>query len=83
MELILLDAGKAVHLRIASVADGGPPAAVVPAETIQAARPCGAFTFAACIVSPGFDFADFELLPAETLLAEFADAADLVRSLTR
>jgi predicted cupin superfamily sugar epimerase len=83
LELILLDAGRESRRRVASAAGGGPPAAVVPAGAIQAARPTGSFAFVACLVAPGFDFADFELLPREALLAGYPDSADLVRTLTR
>jgi len=44
------------------------PALAVPAGTWQAARPGGAYTLASCVVAPGFEYADFELLadrPAE------------------
>jgi predicted cupin superfamily sugar epimerase len=83
LELALLDDRGARRERIASVADGGPPAAVVPAATAQAARPAGAFALAACIVAPGFDFADFALLARDDLLAAFPGSAELVLSLTR
>ena len=83
IELFLLEAGQAVRVRIATAADGGPPAAVVPAGAIQAARPVGRFAFAACVVAPGFDYADFELLRREELQTAFPGLADLVRSLTR
>jgi len=83
LELILLTAGRATPARVASVAEGGPPVVVVPAGAIQAARPRREFAFAACLVAPGFDFADFELLPRGSLLAAYPDAAELVRALTR
>jgi len=83
LDLILLEAGRATRSRVASVADGGPPAVVVPAGTIQAARPAGGFAFVACLVAPGFDFADFELLPRDALLAEYPHCAELVQALTR
>jgi predicted cupin superfamily sugar epimerase len=35
---------------------------VVPAGRWQAARPLGRYTFAACTVGPGFDYADFSFL---------------------
>ncbi|HEX8253778.1 MAG TPA: cupin domain-containing protein [Thermoanaerobaculia bacterium] len=34
---------------------------VIPANTWQAARPLGAFTFVGCTVGPGFEFDDFEM----------------------
>ena len=36
--------------------------AVVPADTWQAARPLGQGELVHCVVAPGFDFADFELM---------------------
>lgn len=43
------------------VARGEHPQLVVPAGTWQAARPLGGEALVSCVVSPGFDFADFEL----------------------
>jgi predicted cupin superfamily sugar epimerase len=44
--------------------DGDGPQAEVPAATWQAARLLGPDpALVTCVVSPGFDFADFELLP--------------------
>jgi predicted cupin superfamily sugar epimerase len=43
-----------------AVEDGQVPQALVPAGTWQAARPAGsAEVLVSCVVSPGFDFADF------------------------
>ena len=38
------------------------PEHVVPAHTWQAARSSGRYTLVGCVVAPGFEFADFELL---------------------
>ena len=38
------------------------PEHVVPATTWQAARTSGRYTLVGCIVGPGFEFADMELL---------------------
>jgi predicted cupin superfamily sugar epimerase len=43
------------------VARGEHPQLVVPAGTWQAARPVRGAALVTCVVSPGFDFADFEL----------------------
>ncbi len=69
--------------RIASVADGGPPVRVVPAGALQAARTGGAYALVACVVAPGFDFADFEIPGREALLRQFPEHAALIRGLTR
>lgn len=41
---------------------GQRPQALVPAGAWQAARPLDSEVLVSCVVSPGFDFADFELL---------------------
>ncbi len=69
--------------RLAAAADGGPPALVVPAGTLQAARTEGEHSLAACIVAPGFDYADFEIPPRDDLLRHYPQHADLIRGLTR
>jgi predicted cupin superfamily sugar epimerase len=44
---------------------GERPQAVVPAHAWQAAQSLGAWTLCGCTVSPGFDFAVFELAPKD------------------
>ena len=63
------------------------PQAVVPAAVWQAAQLLPApdtpgWGLVACIVSPGFDYADFELAERGALLREFPQQADLIRRLT-
>lgn len=70
-------------LRLASAAEGGPPALVVPAGALQGARTAGAYALVTCVVAPGFDFADFEIPGREALLREFPEHAALIRGLTR
>ncbi len=43
----------------------------------------GAFSLVGCTVSPGFDFADFEMAEREALLKEFSEHASIIRELTR
>ena len=43
---------------------GQTPQVVVPANWWQSARPLGAWTLVGCTVSPGFEFASFEIAPA-------------------
>jgi predicted cupin superfamily sugar epimerase len=48
----------------ADLANGEAPQHVVPAGHWQSARPAGdAEALVSCVVAPGFDFADFTLLP--------------------
>jgi predicted cupin superfamily sugar epimerase len=76
-ELWLWHAGRPLTLSIAP-GHGGParhatlgpevlagqePQVLVPAGHWQAAEPRGGWTLVSCVVSPGFDFAGFELAP--------------------
>ena len=83
LELVVLAPGKADRITIASVEDGGPPGAVVPAGAFQAARPIGEYCFVSCLVAPGFDFEDFEMASREELLEAYPAEAEAIRSLTR
>ncbi len=83
LSLVLLGPEGERHVRLAGAADGGPPAFVVPAGALQAARTDGAYTLVACVVTPGFDYADFDIPSREALLREFPGHAALVRALTR
>ena len=65
----------------------GEPQVLVPAGLWQAARVAvtedgAGWSLAACIVTPGFDYADFELAERQALLAGWPDLGDLIRALT-
>ena len=45
------------------LAAGEVPQAIVPPQAWQAAEPTGDWTLAGCTVTPGFEFAGFELAP--------------------
>jgi predicted cupin superfamily sugar epimerase len=47
------------------IAAGQMPQVVVPPASWQAAEPLGSWTLAGCTVSPAFDFAGFEMAPAD------------------
>ncbi|WP_207510796.1 cupin domain-containing protein [Longitalea luteola] len=57
---------------------------VIAAGNWFAARvaPGGDYALVGCTVSPGFDFADFELAGQATLAAAYPQHADLIRKLT-
>lgn len=57
---------------------------VVPAGCWFGARPedGSAYSFVGCTVSPGFDFADFEMGSREELLAQFPAAREAIELLT-
>ena len=62
----------------------------MPAGSWQGARIAGgphlpaqhAWALVSCVVTPGFDFADFELADRDALLAEFSQHAELIGELT-
>ncbi len=58
---------------------------VVPAGCWFASRPAkhADFCFVGCTVSPGFDFADFELAKADELMAAYPEHAPTIGSLCR
>jgi predicted cupin superfamily sugar epimerase len=59
-------AGKVERVRLGGdIAAGERPQAVVPAQAWQAARTTGDWTLVGCTVAPGFEYAGFELAPAD------------------
>ena len=68
-------AGPAARQTLGPVSDGTHALGVVPAGEWQAARTRGAYTLVACMVGPGFDFADFAMLADLPADAERARAA--------
>jgi hypothetical protein len=64
--------------------------ALVPAGSWQGARLAGgphlpadyAWALASCVVTPGFDFEDFEMGERDALLAQYPQHAETVRELT-
>jgi hypothetical protein len=65
------------------VARGERPQVVVPAGVLQAAVPRGEYSLVGCTVSPGFDFADWEMPSAESLVARYPEHAERMRQLAR
>jgi uncharacterized protein len=47
----------------ADLAAGQRPQAIVPAGAWQSAEPAGPWSLVGCTVSPGFEFAGFEMAP--------------------
>ncbi|HUL82914.1 MAG TPA: cupin domain-containing protein [Gammaproteobacteria bacterium] len=86
LELHTIDGSRRHELRVlATDLTRGEPAAVVPADCLQAARlaPGASFAFCGCTVAPGFEFADFEMPPADELAAAFPAHERIIRELTR
>jgi predicted cupin superfamily sugar epimerase len=67
IELHLLDAAQpsAHTIALGPVSAHARPQHTVPAGAWQAARSGGDYSLAACMVAPGFDFADFALMAAD------------------
>ncbi|MGH8431792.1 MAG: cupin domain-containing protein [Solimonas sp.] len=64
--LTVADASGRRDLRLGSdLAAGERPQAIVPAHAWQQAQSLGAWTLVGCTVAPGFEFAGFELAPAD------------------
>jgi hypothetical protein len=67
--LVLKISADGQHVETVELGDdllaGQRPQAVVPAGAWQSAASLGAWTLAGCTVAPGFDFAGFELAPAD------------------
>ena len=66
------------------LAAGQQPVSVVPAGVLQAAEPAGKrFSLCACIVAPGFEFADFVLPSRADLSTRYPQVRELIERLTR
>jgi predicted cupin superfamily sugar epimerase len=64
LTLEIADSGGTRVVRLGpDLATGEVPQAAVPANAWQAAEGCGDWTLVGCTVTPGFDFAAFELAP--------------------
>jgi uncharacterized protein len=79
IELHRLDAAtrQVQSTRLAPVSDRGEPQCTVPAGVWQAARSQGDCSLAACMVAPGFDFADFTLMSDDDALRAWLAQAHL------
>lgn len=86
---ILPDGTRRDHKLGVDVARGERPQAVVPAGAWFGARVApedrssGLYSLVGCTVSPGFDFADFELATREALTRDHPQHADIIAALTR
>lgn len=68
-----------------NVAEGETFQYVVPAGCWFASAPAqgSSYCFVGCTVSPGFDFADFELAERNNLVAQYPQHANIITALTR
>ena len=67
LELLQLseDGTRVERHELGPMSENQAPVHCVPAGRWQAARSLGAYTLVSCSVGPGFDFADFELVPRD------------------
>ena len=86
LTVYLIDpAGTLTEFRLGlDLANGELPQVVIPAGSIFGARvnQPESFTLVGCVVAPGFDFADFELLDPEQLLVAHPEHEAVIKSLT-
>ncbi|MHB8765138.1 MAG: cupin domain-containing protein [Deferrisomatales bacterium] len=82
LELVVLEENLRVH-HLGAAAEGATPLAVVPPGGLQAARSAGAWSLAACLVAPGFEFADFEMPDRDALRARYPAHDALICRFTR
>ena len=71
------------RITLGPATEGGEPVAIVPAGELQAARSLGEYTLVLCVVSPGFDFADFSMPTREELLREYPEQRERILAYTR
>lgn len=86
LELHIIDDERRHATRLLTTEiEHGEPTALVPAGQWQAARLAAnaRWVFGGCTVAPGFEFEDFEMPPAEDLIAEYGEHAAIIRELTR
>ena len=63
---------------------GEVPQFVVPKHTVfgSSVKDANTFSLVGCMVSPGFDFLDFELFSEDDLLAEYPRHSEIIRKMT-
>lgn len=81
IHLLLEDGTHKKEILGSDISNGQQLQVLIPAGTIFGAEVIGSDTFAlsACMVSPGFDFADFQLLETDVLIAEFPQHSDIIK----
>jgi len=95
LELVVLAEGGELETLVlgdgaAAAPDAPAPQALVPAGSWQGARLAGgphlpasrAWALVSCIVSPGFEYEDFELGERDALLAAYPEHAEIVTAFT-
>ncbi|WP_425636455.1 cupin domain-containing protein [Algoriphagus yeomjeoni] len=75
---------KQLSLGIPASANNTAPQHLVEANTIfgSSVDEPNSYALVSCVVSPGFDFADFELFEAKDLLEKYPEASSIIKKLT-
>lgn len=83
IHLLLEDGTHKVDVLGEDIYNGQQLQVIIPAGTLFGAEVLGDNTFAlsACMVSPGFDFADFQLLEKDDLIEMFPQHANIINRL--
>jgi uncharacterized protein len=73
LEVLLIDRNglQKKHILGCDVLSGAEPQLIIPGGTWQSARCTGEFSLIGCTVSPGFDFADFEMADQQEMKSRF------------
>ncbi len=81
---VIHKSGELEELKIGPNPDQGEVLqAVVPAGTIFGSKSSGAYSLVGCMVSPGFDFKDFELFKTSQLLEEYPSHHQIIKELSK
>ena len=81
---VIEENGSITELELGLTDDNdGLPQAVVPAGRWFAAESTGEYTLVGCTVSPGFDFADFEMADRSELVGDYPNLKDIIQKFTK
>ncbi len=85
LHMIFEDGTYAVAVTGRNLVHGEVPQVLVPGGTWMAAEVIekAGYSLVGCTVSPGFDFADFELAERRKLIAEYPHYTEIIKRLTR
>lgn len=76
--------GHTEHLLGLDFEKGQSPQLLVKAGAIfgSSVNDVDSYSFASCVVAPGFDFRDFELFTSEDLMKDYGEFEEVIRKLT-
>jgi predicted cupin superfamily sugar epimerase len=83
IHLLLEDGSHKTQILGTDLSSGHQLQVIIPSNTLFGAEVIGDNTYAlsACMVSPGFDFADFQLYTAETLMEKYPQHQTIIAHL--